>query len=193
MRKIIDDIKVLKANHKSLREFAKNKYVDDEGVANIHIYVDSIDIYDPMTDPKNPSLSDEIINHIEKESYYIPTDYPIRVVLHSSKDLDEADIEKKLKEHYWKEVADKDDDLKTNMFISIVLFVIGLVFLSAFFILQSIPNTTDLFNEIFSIVGSFSIWESVDYFLLNRGALRVEYLNRAQLALLSIKVSDNEK
>lgn len=191
--RILEDIKVLKANHKTLKDFAKDKYIDEEGYANIHIYVDSIDVYNPLTNPQDPDLSEDIINYIDKESYFIPTEYPIRVIIHSTNNLDDKEIEKKLKEHYWKTLADKDDDLKRNTVVSIILFAIGLVLLSAFFVLQSLPQTKDLFNEIFSIIGSFAIWESADCFLLNRSRLKVEYLNSAQLALLTLKVSDNEK
>jgi len=193
MRRILEDIKVLQANHKTLKEFAKDKYIDEEGFANIHIYVDSIDLYNPLSNPNNPDLSEEIFEYIEKESYFIPVDYPLRVIIHSSMDLDNAKIEEKLKEYYWKQLADKDDDLKKNSVVSIILFAIGLVLLSAFFILQSIPEVTDLFNEVFSIIGSFAIWESADCFLLNRSRLRIEYLNTAQLALLKLQINDQEK
>ncbi|MCQ2799950.1 MAG: hypothetical protein MJ228_04255 [Bacilli bacterium] len=189
-KRIFEDIKVLKANHKTLREFAKEKYIDEEGFANIHIYLDSSQIYNRLTNPLDPELSDEIISYIDKEAYFIPAEYPIRVILHSNEELDEAKIEKKLKEHYWKLLVDKDDDLKRNGFLSIILFVVGILFLSTFFVLQNIPQTKDLFNEIFSIIGSFAIWESADCFLLTRNRLKIEYLNDAQLALLTLKTSD---
>lgn len=192
MRRIIEDIKVLKANSKTLKEFAKDKYIGEDGVARIHIYVDSIDMFNPLTDPNDPDLSSEIFNYIENEAYFIPADYPIRVIVHSSKDVDCALIEKKIKEHYWKRLADKNDDLKKNSVASIILFSIGLLFLSVFFVLQSIPKTKDLFNEIFSIIGSFAVWESVDFFLINRSKLRIEYLNIAQLALLSLEIEKEE-
>ncbi len=192
-KSLLDDIKTLQANRKTLKEFAKEKYIDENGVANIHIYTKAETIYNPLTDPERPELADEIIDFIDSESYYIPTEYPIKVVLHSEDDLDESYIESKLKEHYWKKLADKDDDLKNNRIISLVLFFIGVVLLSAYFLLESLPQTKDLFNELFSIAASFSVWESVDYSLLNRNALKIEYLNIAQLALIQVIISDNER
>lgn len=51
-------------------------------------------MHNPMTSPSDPKSSDDIINYIEKESYYIPSEFPIKVTLRSKNDLDGAHNEK---------------------------------------------------------------------------------------------------
>lgn len=191
-KNFIENIKILKANHKTLRSFAKDKYLDENGVAHINVYVTKETIYNPLTNPENPDISDDIINYIDKESYFIPTDYPIEIDVHSEDELDEKHIENKLKEHYWKELADKDDDLKNNRIIYILLFIVGALFLSLFFVLKNNASTKDLFVEIFSIAATFLIWEAVDYSMIVRNALKIQYLNAAQLALVKVCVRDKK-
>lgn len=185
---LIEDIKVLKANQKTLRQFAKDKYVDEEGVANIDIYVTKDQLFDPLTNPENPEISQDIIQLIERESNYIPIEYPIRVRFHSSDNLDKEYVEKKLKEYYWKQLADKDDDLKNNAYISIILLIIGVVLLSSYLVIRRVGHIQDILGEILSVAGTFAIWESVDYFLLNRNAIKIQKLNVAQLALLDVEI-----
>lgn len=72
--------------------------------------------------------------------------------------------------------------------ISTILFILGTVLLSAYFLIAYLPATSDIFNEILSIAGSFTIWEAIDYFILNRNAIKIQKLNTAQLALIKIKV-----
>lgn len=195
MRKlqILQDIKIIKENNKNLKTFIKEKYIDEDNIANIHIYANKDSIFNSFSDPSSPDISEEIFNYIEKESYYIPIEYKLRIVIHSEEDLQEDLIEKKIKEHYWNIVQDKEEELKTNRITSIILFLIGLFFLSLYFVFINIPKTKELFNEIFSIIGSFAVWESVDYSLISRSAKKIEYLNYAQLALLNVKISDKEK
>lgn len=188
-KSLIDDIKILNSKHKTLREFAEEKYVNSEGFANIDVFMDGNEYLDPYSDPNNPELSEDFINYIENQAYYIPVDYPLQVTLHSSEKIDTDAIENKIKEHYWKQLSDKEDDLKNNKIISTVLFILGTVLLSAYFLIAYLPQTSDIFNEILSIAGSFTIWEAIDYLILNRNAIKIEKLNTAQLALIKIKAA----
>lgn len=187
-KSLIDDIKILNSKHKTLREFAEEKYVNSDGFANIDVFMDGNEYFDPYSDPNAPELSEDFINYIEKQAYYIPVDYPLQVTLHSTEKIDADAIENKIKEHYWKELSDKEDDLKNNKIISTILFILGTVLLSAYFLIAYLPATSDIFNEILSIAGSFTIWEAIDYFILNRNAIKIQKLNTAQLALIKIKV-----
>lgn len=192
-KSLIENIKILKANHKSLNEFAKEKYVDENGVAHIHVYVDKNTIYNPLTNPSSPDISDDIIDYIDSESHFIPAEYPMEIDIHSNDDLDEKYVESKLKQHYWKQLADKYDDLKNNRIIAATLFVVGLLMLGLYFVLESIPAAEEFFNEIFSIIASFLLWEAIDYALINGNALKIEYLNVAQLALVNVIIKNKEK
>lgn len=187
-RKLVSDIKILKANHKTLKEFAKTKYIDEEKNANIHIYINNSDLYDSYSNPNKPELSSDFIEHIEKDAFFIPVEYPLILHIHSRDSINLNYVNEKLKEHYWKELANKDAELKKNRWISRILLMLGILFLALYFFLEFREGTNVIFAEIFSITGSFAVWEAVDYALLNRGALRIERLNLAQLALIELKM-----
>lgn len=187
-KSIIEDIKVLKANHKTLKEFAKEKYIDENDVANIDVYMNEKSVFNDFSNPNDPEISNELIDYIESQAHYIPVTYPINIRIHSEKELDQELISRKLKEHYWKQLADQDDDLKNNGIISLILFLTGAVLLSLYFIFQFVEGINLVFNEIFSIAATFLIWESVDYYFLNRNAIKIRRLDTTQLAMADVEI-----
>lgn len=187
-KSIIEDIKVLKANHKTLKEFAKEKYIDENDVANIDVYMNEKSVFNDFSNPNDPEISNELIDYIESQAHYIPVTYPIKIRIHSEKELDQELISRKLKEHYWKQLADQDDDLKNNGIISLILFLTGAVLLSLYFIFQFVEGINLVFNEIFSIAATFLIWESIDYYFLNRNAIKIRRLDTAQLAMADVEI-----
>lgn len=187
-KSIIEDIKVLKANHKTLKEFAKEKYIDENDVANIDVYMNEKSVFNYFSNPNDPEISNELIDYIESQAHYIPVTYPINIRIHSEKELDQELISRKLKEHYWKQLADQDDDLKNNGIISLILFLTGAVLLSLYFIFQFVEGINLVFNEIFSIAATFLIWESVDYYFLNRNAIKIRRLDTTQLAMADVEI-----
>jgi len=189
-KSLINDIKILKANRKSIREFAKEKYVDKDGNAIIDVYVNKDNLFNSLSNPNNPEISDDVFSFIEDQANLIPIEYPLYLNVHTEDDLDPNYIEEKIREHYYKQLIDKEDDLKRNRVISVSLFALGIILLSMYFALSLIPNLNVLFPEILSIAGSFSIWEAVDYALINRSAIKIEYMNLAHLDLIKVKVND---
>lgn len=187
-KSIIEDIKVLKANHKTLKEFAKEKYIDENDVANIDVYMNEKSVFNDFSNPNDPEISNELIDYIESQAHYIPVTYPINIRIHSEKELNQELISRKLKEHYCKQLADQDDDLKNNGIISLILFLTGAVLLSLYFIFQFVEGINLVFNEIFSIAATFLIWESVDYYFLNRNAIKIRRLDTTQLAMADVKI-----
>lgn len=185
-RNIIKDFKTIKSNYKNLRDFVKEKYNVKDKTAFIDVYINKADVFDNFSNPNSPELSPSFIEYIDNAAYYIPLEYMIEVNVHTGDDIDISYVEKKLNEVYMSRLADKNDDLKRNSITSISLTIIGIIFLSLYFILQILPNASELFNEIFSIIGTFSLWEAVDYFLINRSALKIDKLNIAQSAFIKV-------
>lgn len=187
-KEIIKELKNDVKNRKTLKEFALERYVDDEGIANIHVEINEDNTFEQYAIEQNKTLSQELLEYIESEAYYIPVIYPIRIIFHANFDIKEDEIEKMLKDYYWKKTVDKNDDLRTNRLISNTLFGIGVLFMIIYFIFEFNPNANILFTEIFSIIASFAIWEAVDYFIIGRNEIKIQYLNTVQLAKAKIKV-----
>lgn len=181
-------IKEINAHHKALRNFVKEKYVDDNGNANIDIYVDNDTLFDKLSNPSSPSINKDVFEHIDNIAYYIPVDYPININIHTKEDVNKEYINEKIKEHYWLKLSDNSDDLKLNSLTSLALTLLGVIFLAIYFVITLIPSLNLVFKEIFSIIGSFCIWEAVDYGLIIRQSLKINRLNNGQIALSSINV-----
>lgn len=192
-KSLINDIKILRSKRKTLKEFAEEKFLDKDGNAVINVYVSKENLFSSFSKPGEPELSNDFFEYIEEQANFIPVEYPISVVVHTEEDVDASYIEKKFREHYYIQLIDKEDDLKRNKITSILLFSLGLILLSVYFTLTLVPNVNILFNEVFSIAGSFSIWEAVDYFLINRNAIKIQYYNIAQLSLSKISISNYVK
>jgi len=182
-RNILKSIKGLNANSKELRKYAIEKYVNKDGIAQIKIYLKNEELYDSFSNPLDPELNPAIFDYIEQEAYYIPVEYPLEIIVVSEdKNMDIQRIENLIKKHYWKRLADLDDDLHKNKYISLSLLVLGIILYALYFTFEvALPDKT-LFNEIFSVAATFLVWEAVDYWVLQRGQIKIDYLNTSQLA-----------
>lgn len=185
-RSFIEDIKALEANRKTLRKFSKEKYIDENGTANIDVYPD--ELYSKLSGGED--INGEIVDYIESQAYFIPTEYPLNIRLHGVKEEEREKFTKKIKEHYWIRLADTKDDLRRNGIISLVLLLVGIALYLAYFLVLIAFENQPIFNEILSVSATFSVWEAVDYFMINRSALRIKQLHIAQLALLKTSYVD---
>ncbi|UPA29089.1 hypothetical protein L0P85_10765 [Terrisporobacter glycolicus] len=82
-------------------------------------------------------------------------------------------------------LQEKRINLRINTIKIISLTVIGMLLLSLYFILE-IKSNNPVFMEFLSIAGTFSLWEAVDFYLLERRGLKIERLNAGQVALSQI-------
>ena len=187
-KRLVRDLKNAKKNAKTLREFAIEKYVNEEGIAVINVEINEDNLYEEYSLDNDKKLANSLFEYIENEAYYIPFEFELQIAFHSNFDIDEEILINKFKDHYSKKMIDKRDDLKTNRFISSSLFAVGVLFLIIYFIISYNPDANILFSEVFSIIASFAVWESVDYFIISRNELKIEFLNIIQLANANVKV-----
>ena len=87
------------------------------------------------------------------------------------------------------EIKEKTRNCKV---IAGVLLGFGIIFLSIYFVLQ-ITSENEIFDEIISIIGSFCIWETIDYFIIRRGELRRDYYRFLRLANAEVKIINKNK
>lgn len=190
-RKTLNSIKGLNANAKELRKYAIEKYVNKDGIAQIKIYLNNDELYDSFSNPLDPELNPAIFDYIDKEAYYIPVEYPLEIIVVSEdKNMDIKRVEELIKKHYWKRLADLDDDLHKNKYISLSLLLFGIVLYALYFTFEVALPSRALFNEIFSVAATFLVWEAVDYWVLQRGQTKINYLNTSQLALAKVSAQE---
>lgn len=93
------------------------------------------------------------------------------------------------KKHFNLKFNDKCLDLKICNIKSIVLMIIGIAFLALGIVVERFLPIM-LLSEILTVAASFSMWESVDFFLLERTNVKTEKLDTAQLLLAKIEFED---
>lgn len=66
------------------------------------------------------------------------------------------------------------------------MFTLGIILLIIYFTMN-IAEVGEIISEVLSIAASFSLWEAVDYFLLERKDITKERLNAGQLSISEIR------
>ena len=149
---------------------------DDEGFAVVDLRLPS-ELYDPLSTEQNRDLSDDIYDFIDKQANIIPANIPLKVRMHGSIPSEEQDeIRRIMKRHYTMKTYDLMWDMASNTRKMIALTIFGVLVLAAYFYF-ALSSDDVFFAEILSIVGSFSLWEAADSFLLERPRLRREHRN----------------
>lgn len=185
-KRIKEQLKSLKADKKALYDYEKNKYIkDNEGI--IDIYVNNEQLFAPYCNPKDPIIHSDIYDYMDQEIKRIPVGYPINVNIYLNDDIN-LEIDKKIYQHYWEELAMVKSRLRKTRFISILLFSLGIIFYMIYFTFIYLIEHKLIFKEIISITATFLIWESVDYFLLQGLETQINYLQISRLALAKFNI-----
>lgn len=168
----------LKQGKQELMEYVE-RIRDGEGNAVIDVNLgDAADIYDPLS--MKGDLSGDIYDYIEKETNIIPAAIPLRIRFHGDvKEEEQEEIKKIMRRHYVMKSFDISWDLVANFKKTLGLVIFGAIVL-AVYLYYAIVGENMFFTEILSIVGSFSLWEAADAFLLERAGLRRDYRNNEQ-------------
>ena len=155
---------------------------DAEGYACIDIHLSSdIELYDPLSYGENLDLSNGIYDFIEGQDNMIPAHVPLRIRFHgrSLSPEEQEKIRRIMRRHYTMLSYDVMWDMAANFRKMIGFSIFGVVMLGIYFYLV-LSSDNAIATEALSIIGSFSLWEAADAFLLERPRLRRERANIMQ-------------
>ncbi len=153
---------------------------DGEGNAVVDVDLSRVELYDPLSLKGQRDLNGEIYTFIEAQTNVIPAEIPLRLRLHGNfSEEEQTEIREMMKHHYVMKSFDIAWDLMANMRKMIILAIFGAAVLAVYLAL-AITGKNVLMTEILSIIGSFSLWEAADCFLLERPHLRRENRNNEQ-------------
>lgn len=187
-REQINRVKQYEKQRKSLREYVDREYVEDgRAVVNV-LLQEECSLYEPFSYGCQKELSGDIYDYIDSKIYYIPVHYQITIRFLNSNlpEQEEKKVSSYIKEHYTLILQDKRLDLKINKLKIVSLTILGFLLLGLYFLFEiTIPNP--LFIEFLSIAGTFSLWEAVDFHLLERRQMKAEWLNAGQSAICEIE------
>ncbi len=156
------------------------RILDKDGYAVVDVCIDRDSLYDPYSLKGEKDLNGDIYNYIEAQTNIIPANVPLKIRLHGDVPAEEQEeIRKIMHRHYTMKSFDISWDKMANLRKMILLALFGAAVLAVYLYLAIVGKNVFM-SEILSIVGSFSLWEAADSFLLERPHLRREYKNNEQ-------------
>ncbi|MBR1423514.1 MAG: hypothetical protein IJ571_08765 [Ruminococcus sp.] len=170
-----------------------NSKKDSDGRVTIDVNLpDDYEIYDPLSVGFGNKLNSEIYDYIERQANLIPASIPLKIRFHgrSFSEEEQQQIRRTIERHYAVEAIDKTWDKAANTKKLIVMAVFGIAMLLIYFYL-SVASDKQLMTELFSVLGSFSLWEAAGSFLLERPDLKREYESIMQFKNQTIEFSEN--
>lgn len=154
---------------------------DEKGRAVIDVNAsDKEGLYNPLSLGGSRDLADEVYGYIDAQANVIPADVPLAVRFHGSfSESEQKEIKAMMRRHYTMKSFDITWDAAANFKKMTGLIIFGVLVLAAYFYITFATNNI-MFAEILSIIGSFSLWEAADAFLLERTRLKRERKNLEQ-------------
>lgn len=152
---------------------------DDEGYAVVDVSLgEGVELYDPLSLKRD--LNGEIYDYIEAQTNVIPATVPLRIRFHGNfRPEEQEEIKQTMHRHYVMKSFDISWDLIANFRKTLLLALFGAAVLAVYLYL-ALSSENALMTEILSVIGSFSLWEAVDAFLLERPHLRRDNRNNEQ-------------
>lgn len=190
-------MKDLRKRFKKIRQTVKDdKFdLDDEGREIVDITISDsenlLSIYNP--DGKK-IISTEMANVIDNstKSTSINKDIHLRFSCNSNSPEKEDIYKQAIKNYYLNEFADKERRLHNNFLITIFVFVMAVLFLTLFFILEKV-NCPWYLNYFIEIVAWVFAWETVDLIFFQRQLIRYEQRKDLQIIYAHITFLEIEK
>lgn len=175
-------------------EKTASEYLCADGMAQIDVNLyEGVNLFNPLSFGKQRDLNSDIYELIDAKLYTIPLKYPIRICFHGSVPDPQIqnEVRKAIQEHYMFLFRDKKEDLRINLLKTIGMTIFGVILLAIYFTLE-LTSPNPVFMEFLSIAGWVAAWEAVDSWLLQRKALRIEYMNAGQAALSEVSFAEQD-
>ena len=162
---------------------------DEKGRAVIKINItDSHSVLSDYNDDGDKIISSETAEFIDSLVKSVPKKKDIVLDIRSenyTKDKEEV-YRKAIENYYVNKFADKDNKLKHNAFVTLIMLVLGVIGFTLLYILTRI-DAHWLILDIVEVASWVFLWEMVDVFFLQNG-----YLKIAQKRYLKIIYSEKK-
>lgn len=182
--------KYKKAQFDKQKHISQN-YLDENGNALIHIRLNNVQsAFSQFCVKGHEELDGSFTQYLDEVIYHIPLkhsvilDFQVEQLTNGEKEI----LARTIKNHYGLILEDKKQDLKINLITILGLFLVGATLLAFSYYLSS-NNKGQFFTDFINIAGTFSLWEMVDLYLLDRKAKEIQKYNAAQLATAEILFS----
>ena len=165
----------------SEKDYVERNYIRDDGKAVIPVEVRNLDDIYMKHDYKKLVLSDDITNYINEVASIIPFKYDIVIEVHCHElSADEQERMKKIvKNNFGMEIDDIDYKNRMNIYVSILLFVIGAATLILGYALED--KILKILDELIVITGWVVLWDMMEGIIFTNNERKIERLNKLQL------------
>lgn len=163
------------------KDYVERNYIREDGKAVIPIDLNSVDDLYMKHDYKKLVLSDDVADYIEEIASIIPFKYDIVLQFHCHKISEEEQerIQKIIKNNFGMEIDDIDYENRMTGYISILLFIIGVVILIVACALEG--KILKLIDELLFIAGWVILWDMMESVIFTNNERNVKRLNKLQL------------
>lgn len=172
----------------------KYYYQNDKVV--IPLKLDNISDLYMKHDYKQMELSYSVSDYIEEIAYMVPVNVDIAIEIHCPKTTakQKEKIKQTIKNNYGMEIDETEYDISVSNRKSIILLVVGIIFLIGYIILERYYSSTIL-EELLCIFWWVAIWNVIEIQTLDKVELKDKRLNFQQLyeANITFVTEDEEK
>ena len=169
-------------NIREVTDYVHREFMEDDKVV-IHVNVD--ELYDPLCTERFRQLNGDIFEYVEECAKLTPVFVPLKVILFGVDEEDRKVVHELFRLHYRIELQDGIWNQRLNLTKMIVMGVIGVIAIMAF-LYFALRQDDNLFLELLSVVGSFSLWEVANCFLLERRTINWTLYKTAQFLTAEI-------
>lgn len=173
----LKDVKSFDYKHANLEEYCAK---DNEG--NVLLNATPAVLFEPLD---QDHLSRDLLSFVDEEEDLIPLAERMHLVIHGNYTDEEQEKARDLfKKHYEREMSSRQRDFRFNTIKTTYLLLLGAILLGVSYIFSK--YLTGFFSELLSIAASFSLWECVDSFVLERKDIRSEMISLFRRFLCTI-------
>ena len=116
-------------------------------------------------------LNNEFSEYVYEKAKSVPINESIKIRIHSTDDIDAAEVEQTIKRHYRAEYKQTKKEIKRIAVISLIMTLLGILALTALILINHFTENLYV-TSIVEIAAWVFIWEAVDYFFLQRPVVK---------------------
>ena len=166
---------------KKLKKELKSKENSFNDIETINIKIKSEEeLYSGYNYDKNEVLNPALGDFLLEKAEALPVKSKLRLKFFSDVNIKEHELFSAIKNKFKGEFENYQRKLKKTALFSLVVLILGILFLGLF-ILEEMFFQTPILSIILEIVSWVFIWEAVDAFFLQRSSLKEKRLQMARI------------
>lgn len=171
---MFDNIKRLKKLNKEVEELEKIE-LDEDDSSSITVFLQNTDdALSLFCDKTSPVINSELSDYLDNKAEQLPLDKDLHIKIIG--DVDKDVVKQAIKNYYNNKLISAKREYKKNGVLSAIFTALAILILTAAVLIETFVESQPVLLEIIDIAGWVFMWEAVDMFFLERGALRVKQI-----------------